>query len=161
MTFVVKNIVKHQVFPHCTLTHMTDLMTYPYTTNHISLKIPSVFKLSHNNMVRSAEERFAMERMATRGFGSKKIATTLGLPPHPLRRCVGKQTPAAPELQLRDVVWSDESFFQLRELPIHQNTRICRGSAISRNCLGTCLSRNLTIDGVTDGDHARRWSLAS
>ena len=28
----------------------------------------------------------------------------------PLRRCVGKQTPAAPEVQLRDVVWSDESF---------------------------------------------------
>ena len=33
---------------------------------------------------------------------------------YPLRRWVGKQTPAAPELQLRDVVWSDESFFRLR-----------------------------------------------
>ena len=31
-------------------------------------------------MVRFTEERFAMERMATRGFGAKKIATTLGLP---------------------------------------------------------------------------------
>ena len=30
-------------------------------------------------MVRSAEERFAMERMAARGFGAKKIATTLGV----------------------------------------------------------------------------------
>ena len=31
-------ITKQQVFTHCTLTHMTDLMTYPYTTSHISLK---------------------------------------------------------------------------------------------------------------------------
>ena len=52
---------------------MTDSMTYPHTTSHISLKIPSVFRHSHNNMVRSAEERFAMERMATRCFGAKKI----------------------------------------------------------------------------------------
>ena len=50
--------------------------------------------------------------------------------PHPLRRCVGKQTPAAPEVPLRDVVWSDESF-RLREQPDHQNTRICWG----RPCL--------------------------
>ena len=34
---------------------------------------------SHNNMVRSAEERFATERMATRGFGNKKIAAALGV----------------------------------------------------------------------------------
>ena len=53
-------------------THRTDSMTYLLTTSHISLKIPSVFKPLHNNMVRSEEERFAMERMATRGFGSKK-----------------------------------------------------------------------------------------
>ena len=59
---------------------MTDSMTYPLTTSHISLKIPSVFKPFHNNMVRSTEERFAMERMATRGFGSKKIAAALGVP---------------------------------------------------------------------------------
>ena len=45
----------------------------------------------------------------------------------PLRRCVGMQTPAAPEVQLRDVVWSDESFFRLREQPNHQNTRIFWG----------------------------------
>ena len=30
----VKFITKQQVFSHCTLTHMTDLMTYPYTTIH-------------------------------------------------------------------------------------------------------------------------------
>ena len=42
--------------------------------------------------------------------------------PHPLRRRVGKQTPAAAELQL------------LEDL---------LGSAMSRNCLGTCVSRNL------------------
>ena len=42
--------------------------------------------------------------------------------PHPLRRRVGEQTPAAPELQL------------LEDL---------LGSAITRNCLGTCLSRHL------------------
>ena len=58
---------------------MTDSMTYPLSTSYISLKIPSVFKPSHNNMVRSAEERFAMERMATRGFGSRKIAAALGV----------------------------------------------------------------------------------
>ena len=67
-------------FHHCTPTHMTDPMTYPLTTSHISLKIPSVFKPSHNNMVRSAEELFAVERMATRGFGNKKIATAPGVP---------------------------------------------------------------------------------
>ena len=59
---------------------MTDSTTYPLTTSHISLKIPSVFKPLHNNMVRSTGERFAMERMATRGFGSKKIAAALGVP---------------------------------------------------------------------------------
>ena len=42
-------------------------------------QITNVFKPSHN-MVRCKEERFAMVRMATRGFGAKKIATTLGLP---------------------------------------------------------------------------------
>ena len=50
---------------------------------------------------------------------------------HLLRRCVGKQTPAAPEVQLRNVVWSDESLFRLREQPNHQNTRFCWG----RPCL--------------------------
>ena len=34
----VKFITKQQVSTRCTLTHMTDLMTYPYTTSHISLK---------------------------------------------------------------------------------------------------------------------------
>ena len=79
MSTVVKFFTNSKFFPHCTPTHMTDSMTYPHTTSHISLKIPSVFRHSHN-MVRSAEERFAMERTATRRFGSKKIATTLGLP---------------------------------------------------------------------------------
>ena len=59
---------------------MIDSMTYPHTTSHISLKISSVVKPSHNIMVRSTEERFATERMATRGFGSKKIAAALGVP---------------------------------------------------------------------------------
>ena len=31
-------------------------------------------------MVRFAQERFAIEKMATAGMGNKKIATTLGLP---------------------------------------------------------------------------------
>ena len=39
----------------------------------------------------------------------------------PWRRCVGKQTPAAPEVQLRD----DVQFFRLHVQPNHQNTRIC------------------------------------
>ena len=47
----------------------------------------------------------------------------------PWRRCVGKQPPTAPEVQLRDVVGSDESFFRLREQPNHQNTRICGANA--------------------------------
>ena len=47
---------------------------------------------------------------------------------HPLRRCVGKQTPADPEVQLRDVVWSDESFFRLREIRT-------RGSVWGQPCL--------------------------
>ena len=46
---------------------------------------------------------------------------------HPLRRCVGKQTPASPDLQLHDVVSSDESSSRLRQQPNHQNTRICWG----------------------------------
>ena len=49
-------------------------------------QITSVFKPSHN-MVHSAEERFAMERMATRGFGSKKIAAALGVPEATTERC--------------------------------------------------------------------------
>ena len=48
-----------------------------------------------------------------------------GLPPVPLRRCVGKQTPSAPEVQFRDVVLSDESFFLLHEQPNDQNTSMC------------------------------------
>ena len=42
---------------HCTPTHMTDSMTHPHTTSHISLKIPSVFRHPHNNMVRQQEDR--------------------------------------------------------------------------------------------------------
>ena len=42
-------------------------------------QITSVLKPSHN-MVRSAEERFAVERMAKRGFGAKKTAAALGVP---------------------------------------------------------------------------------
>ena len=49
-------------------------------------QITSVFKPSHN-MVRSTEERFAMERMATRGFGAKKIATALRVPEAATNRC--------------------------------------------------------------------------
>ena len=52
-------------------------------------QITSVFKPSHD-MVRSTEERFATVRIATRGFGSKKIATTLGLPQSTtMRRLLG------------------------------------------------------------------------
>ena len=58
MTPVVKFIIKQHIFPHRTLTHMTDLMTYPHKPH--CPQITSVFKPS-DNMVRSAEERFAME----------------------------------------------------------------------------------------------------
>ena len=63
---------------------MTDSMTYPHTI------VTSVFKPSHNNMVRSAEERFATERMATRGFGSKKIAAALVVPASTTQRWLQK-----------------------------------------------------------------------
>ena len=42
-------------------------------------QITSVFKPSQN-MVRSTEELFDIERKATRGLGAKKIATALGVP---------------------------------------------------------------------------------
>ena len=77
MTPVIKFIIKQKGFPTLhTDAHdrLDDIST------HHSLKIPSVFSHSHNNMVRSAEERFAMERVATRGFGSKKITAALGVP---------------------------------------------------------------------------------
>ena len=48
-------------------------------------QIISVFKPSHI-MVRSTEERFAVERMTNRGFGAKRIATTLGLPQSTTKR---------------------------------------------------------------------------
>ena len=63
--------------------------------------------------------------------------------PHPLRRRVGKQTPAAPELQLPDVVWSDESFFPDARAAQPSEHEDLLWLVISRNCLGTCLSRNL------------------
>ena len=52
--------------------------------------------------------------------------------PHPLRRWFGKQTPAAP---VRRVLLPPARAAN------HQNMRICWGSAMSRYCLGTCLSR--------------------
>ena len=58
MPSVVIFHTNQHIFPNCTLTHMTDLMTYPYTTSQISLKSQCVFRPSHN-MVRSTEERFA------------------------------------------------------------------------------------------------------
>ena len=95
---LMKNMTKQQIFTHCTLMHMTN---------------------SHN-VVRSAEERFAMER--TRSFGSRKIAVaSLHIVPLKnaqrkntsfdtpwqfswlvsfLRRRVGKQTPAATQFEL-------------------------------------------------------------
>ena len=89
MPFGVKFIAKQHILPDRTLTHMTDLMTYPHTTSHISHKSQVFFKPSHT-MVRSAEERFAMERMATRGFGAKKIAAALGVPEATAKRWLRK-----------------------------------------------------------------------
>ena len=42
-------------------------------------------------MVRSTEERFAMERMATRNFGAKKIAAALGVPEATTKRWLRRQ----------------------------------------------------------------------
>ena len=81
----------------CKVYHKSAQFSIPHTDAHdrlydISLhskphfpQITSVFKPSHN-MVRSTEERFAMERVATRGFGAKKIAITLGLPQSTTKR---------------------------------------------------------------------------
>ena len=70
--------------------------------------------------------------------------------PHPLRRCVGKQTPAAPEVQLHEDLL---------------------GSAMSRNCLGTRVSSSIETmrwmfsnpkkKGVQTKKRARNLALAS
>ena len=64
----VKNITNQHIFQHLTLTPMTDLMTQCTHQKPHFPQITIVFK------------RFAMERMATRGFGAKKIAAALGVP---------------------------------------------------------------------------------
>ena len=80
MTPVLKFIIIQKVFSTLhTDTHDRLNDTNPCNASLISLKSQVFFRHSHN-MVRSAEERFAMKRMATRGFGSKKIATALGVP---------------------------------------------------------------------------------
>ena len=38
MSSGVEKYLKSAHFTYRTLTHMTDLMTYPYTTSHVSLK---------------------------------------------------------------------------------------------------------------------------
>ena len=64
-------------FPHCTPTHITTTHhTNPCTKASFSTKSPGI---TNNIMVRSTEERFAMERMATRGLGSKKMAQAFGV----------------------------------------------------------------------------------
>ena len=52
-------------------------------------QITSVFK-PFQNMVRLTEERSAMERVATRGFGGKKIAAALGVPEATTKRWLGR-----------------------------------------------------------------------
>ena len=51
-----------------------------------------------------------------------------------MKRNVGMQTPAAPEVQVRNVVWSSESFCLLSEQPNHQNTRIRWSLLLSHSC---------------------------
>ena len=78
MNFVVNFILKQQGFP---ILHTDAQDRLDDTSTHHKPHFPQdpkCFKPSHN-MVRSAEERFALERMATRGFGSKKIAAALGV----------------------------------------------------------------------------------
>ena len=45
----IRIITNQHIFPYCTLTHMTDLMTYPNTTSHISLKSQA---FSHHGVIR-------------------------------------------------------------------------------------------------------------
>ena len=80
--FLINNALWCKMYPksaHFSISHTTAHDRLDDMSIHHKAHFPqitSVFKPSHN-MVRSAEERFAMERMATRGFGAKKIAAAL------------------------------------------------------------------------------------
>ena len=56
--------------------HMTDLMTYPHTTSHISFK-SQVFSTLLTTYVRSTEERFAMDPCLRRQEDRRGAWTTM------------------------------------------------------------------------------------
>ena len=73
-------IKKQAVFPHRTSTH---IHAGDSTSMHHSLmffRIPSVYKQFACEMVRSAEELFAIEKMAAQSMSIKKIAETVWVP---------------------------------------------------------------------------------
>ena len=51
-----------------------------HAPQHHLCQCPSVCKVLTTRMVLSAEEFFAIDKMAVAGMGNKKIATTLGVP---------------------------------------------------------------------------------
>ena len=74
-----KTIVKIFNFDQQCFTALIFVMKYHAPQHHLC-QIPSVCKVLTTRMVLSAEEFFAIEKMAVAGMGNKKIATTLGVP---------------------------------------------------------------------------------
>ena len=71
---------KQHVFVHLTSTHNHVEDTKSVEHSHICLKSQLFVSIFTTRMVLSAQELFAIEKMAIAGMGNKKIATTLGLP---------------------------------------------------------------------------------
>ena len=57
---------------------------------HICLKSQVLTSTFTTTKVRSAEELFSIEKMAAKGLGSKKMATTLGMPQSTTKRWLEK-----------------------------------------------------------------------
>ena len=76
--FVVKNASrnkigkKQQVSPHCTTTHI-----HARDSTASFFRIPNVHKQFECEMIRSAEELFAIEKVAPQGMSIKKITETV------------------------------------------------------------------------------------
>ena len=92
---IVHVCIELHIFPYRTLTHMTDLMTYPFTTSHISLKsqVFSSLLTTWCDPQRSVSPWSAWRREAS---AAKKIAAALGVP-----EATTKRLAADPEISHR------------------------------------------------------------
>ena len=124
-------------FPHCKPTHMTDSMTCPHTKSHISLKILSVSSIL-TTTVRSAEERFVMERMATRGFGNKRLVCRCRQRSAGCRGCAQTATwrrATSGDRVVRTLVCAScfPHMFRLTSLGVSSVSLVCRSIAAMRS----------------------------